>query len=131
MATIKQLFKEILNYTNSESIKSLFYKTNELVDAVNSLQTSTTPSYKILRVNITQSGSSDATINILENTFNGTPTITSNTMFGNYDIILTGEFSTADKSNILIKPSEFTDTGSGLGATNKMYEHSIQIIIYN
>ena len=106
--------------------------------------------YRILKANITQSGTDDAVLNILDNTLDGTPTVTTDLDSGNFNVTLEGAFSTADKVWCNIKPSEFRDVyisiyhndsdsvritcrdiATGLGASNKMYEHSFEIIVYN
>jgi len=111
---------------------------------------STYRGYKVLIGNITQSGIADATLNILENTLGGIPTITTDLFQGNFDIILTDAFSTADKVYITVKPSEFKDVfvsayhnnkdsvritcrdiATGIGASNKLYEHSFEVRVYN
>ena len=107
--------------------------------------------YKYLIANITQLSTDPATINILENTLSGTPTVTGDLgLYGFVQINLPGEFSTANKVWCDIKSSEFDDVfltifhsdsdnirivckfiATGMPATNKLYEHSFQIRVYN
>ncbi len=50
------------------NVKGIFNKTNELVDAVNALETSTTTTYKIYRALLNQTGTSAPVATVLENT---------------------------------------------------------------
>ncbi len=55
------------------NIKGIFNKTNELVDAVNTLESNTTPSYKVYTALLTQSGTDAPVATVLENTLGYEP----------------------------------------------------------
>lgn len=74
-----------------KNFKGLFNKTNELVDAVNSLETSTTPNYKIYRALLTQSGTNAPVATVLENTLGDI--VWSRAVLGVYEGTLTGAFT--------------------------------------
>lgn len=99
--------------------------------------------YLVYSALLTQEGTSAPTSIVLENTLGFSPTF-SYSSTGNYDII-----GFPETVWIMIKPSEFRDTlitaywngsnqirvmsvntGTGLGANDKLYNHAIEIRVY-
>jgi len=85
--------------------KSLFTKTNEIIDWINNISSTTVPSYKVYTALLSQSGTSfdNSDVTVLSNTTGGDITF-SYVTDGTYGIELGSLFS-ANKIGIFIQPS--------------------------